>query len=111
MPWPNEPPQKAYCATLCCLLSSQILRKRTSAKWRNAFRSLPGKIAQIHDFEWGTNVSVEGIARGYTHCFFLTFLSEEDRDAYLPHPAHKEFGTVLRPHVESVLVIDYWTQR
>ncbi len=77
----------------------------------NAFRGLPTKIEQIHGFEWGTNVSVEGIARGYTHCFFLTFLSEADRDAYLPHPAHKEFGAILRPHAESVLVIDYWTQR
>jgi hypothetical protein len=75
-----------------------------------AFRGLPAKIEQIHDFEWGTDVSVEGVARGYTHCFFVTFLSEADRDAYLPHPAHKEFGAVLHPHLESVLVIDYWTR-
>ena len=53
---------------------------------------------------------MEGVARGYTHCFFVTFLSEADRDAYLPHPAHKEFGAVLHPHLESVLVIDYWTR-
>ena len=77
----------------------------------DAFRRLPEQINAIHDLEWGTNVSVEGIARGYTHCFFLTFLSEQDRDAYLPHPAHRAFGTVLRPVAESVLVIDYWTQR
>ena len=76
----------------------------------NAFRSLPGKIDAIHDFEWGTDVSVENAAHGYTHCFFVTFLSEADRDAYLPHPAHKEFGAVLHPHAESVLVIDYWAK-
>ncbi len=72
-----------------------------------AFGDLPEKIPAIQDFEWGTNVSPENLARGYTHCFLLTFLTEADRDAYLPHPAHKAFGRVLGPHVESVLVVDY----
>lgn len=76
----------------------------------DAFRALPSQIEQIHDFEWGTDVSVEGIAQGYTHCFLVTFLSEEDRDAYLPHPAHKAFGEVLHPHRESVFVFDYWSR-
>jgi hypothetical protein len=72
-----------------------------------AFRALPGKIPQIVDLEWGTNESPEGKADGFTHCFFLTFQNAKDRDAYLPHPAHKEFGKVLRPHIDKVLVIDY----
>lgn len=75
-----------------------------------AFAALPGKIDAIYDFEWGTDVSVEGIAQGYTHCFFVTFRSEADRAVYLPHPDHKAFGTLIRPHIENVLVIDYWTQ-
>ncbi len=79
-------------------------------KVEDAFRALPSQIDLIHDFEWGTDVSVEGKAQGYTHCFFLTFLREEDRDAYLPHPAHKAFGAVLRPHSESVFVFDYWSK-
>jgi hypothetical protein len=76
-----------------------------------AFRRLPAQIDEIHDFEWGTDASVEGKSHGYSHCFMVTFLSEEDRDAYLPHPAHREFGNMLRPHVESVLVVDYWSGR
>jgi hypothetical protein len=76
----------------------------------NAFRALPSQIDAIHGFEWGTNVSVEGIARGYTHCFFLTFQSEEDRAIYLPHPAHKAFGQMLNPYRDQVLVLDYWSQ-
>lgn len=76
-----------------------------------AFAALPGQINAIHDFEWGTDVSVENIARGYTHCFFVTFRSAADRDAYLPHPAHKAFGELLAPHLEQVLVIDYWAQK
>jgi hypothetical protein len=75
-----------------------------------AFRALPSKIAAIHAFEWGTDVSVEGIADGFTHCFFVTFQSAADRDAYLPHPAHGEFGMLLRPHLDKVLVLDYWAQ-
>lgn len=74
----------------------------------NAFRALPDKINVIQDFEWGTDVSVEGMAEGYTHCFFVTFANEADRDAYLPHPDHTAFGAVLRPHLEKALVVDYW---
>ncbi len=76
-----------------------------------AFRGLPGQIDAIHGFEWGTNVSVENIAHGYTHCFFVTFLSAEDRAVYLPHPAHKAFGQVLAPIRDQVLVIDYWAEQ
>lgn len=75
-----------------------------------AFRALPSQIDAIQDLEWGTNVSVENKAEGYTHCFFLTFANAADRDAYLPHPAHKAFGATLRPYVAQVLVIDYWAQ-
>jgi hypothetical protein len=76
-----------------------------------AFAALPGQIDGIVDFEWGTDVSVEGIAQGYTHCFLVTFLNEAGRDEYLPHPAHKAFGEILHPHLEKVLVIDYWAAR
>lgn len=74
----------------------------------DAFRGLPAKIEQIIDFEWGVNNSPEGLDDGFTHCFILTFADEAGRAAYLPHPAHKEFGDVLRPHMKDVFVIDYW---
>lgn len=76
-----------------------------------AFVALPGQIEEIVDFEWGTDVSVEGKADGYTHCFFVSFRDAAGRDAYLPHPAHKAFGQLLRPHLEKVLVLDYWARR
>ncbi len=75
-----------------------------------AFANLKNEIDEIHDFEWGTDVSVENIQQGFTHCFQVTFLSEADRDAYLPHPAHKAFGETLQPHLDQVLVVDYWAQ-
>ena len=78
------------------------------AKVEDAFTALPGKIPQIKDYEWGINNSPEGLDKGFTHCFFLTFDSEEDRAIYLPHPDHKAFGGVLGPFLEDVLVLDYW---
>ena len=74
----------------------------------DAFAALPGKIDSIKDFQYGVNNSPEGLDDGFTHCFLLTFADDAGRQAYLPHPAHKAFGDVLRPHMESVFVIDYW---
>ena len=76
----------------------------------NAFKALPSKIKEIQAFEWGTNNSPENLNQGLTHCFFLSFESEKDRDAYLPHPAHKEFGTLLRPYLDKAVVVDYWVK-
>jgi len=77
----------------------------------DAFRELPNKIDGIVDFEYGTDNSTEKLADGFTHCFLVSFKSEDDRAKYLPHAAHQEFVTVLKPHLEKVLVIDYWASR
>lgn len=82
--------------------------KEDIKKVEDAFRALPSQIKEIKDFEFGTNNSPEGLDQGFTHCFFLTFKSEADRAVYLPHPAHKAFGKVLGPHLDKVLVVDYW---
>jgi hypothetical protein len=79
-------------------------------KIENAFRALPSKIDAIYDFEWGTDVSVENKQKGFTHCFFVSFLSEADRGIYIPHPEHQAFGALLGPHLDDVLVIDYWAK-
>ena len=71
------------------------------------FGALKSQIPAILDLEFGTNMSPENRAEGFTHCFFLTFRDAAARDSYLPHPAHKEFGAQLRPHLDKVLVIDY----
>jgi len=80
------------------------------AEIERAFAALPKKIPAIIDFEWGTNNSSEGLDRGLTHCFLVTFEDEAGRDAYLPHPAHKEFVKLLRPHLEEVVVVDYFAR-
>ncbi|MGD0597355.1 MAG: Dabb family protein [Sedimentisphaerales bacterium] len=75
-----------------------------------AFASLPGKIDVIKGFEAGTNVSVENRSEGFTHCFVVSFLNEADRDAYLIHPDHKEFGKSLGGCIDKILVVDYWNR-
>ena len=73
----------------------------------DAFRELPKQIHEIVDLEWGTNISPENRNQGFTHCFLVTFNDAKGRDAYLPHPAHKAFGKVLKPYLDKVLVIDF----
>ena len=75
-----------------------------------AFCALPSQIDLIKGYEWGTDCSPEGLQQGLTHCFFLTFHSDADRDAYLIHPAHKAFGKVLGNKASAVTVVDYWTK-
>jgi len=75
------------------------------------FAELPGKIDVIRDFEWGTDMSTENLAQGYTHCFVVTFEDAAGRDAYVPHAAHKEFVKLLGPHLDKALVIDFHARR
>jgi len=74
----------------------------------DAFRELPSKVPAVAEFEFGTNNSPEGLNDGFTHCFLITFKTEKDREAYLPHPAHAAFVEVLKPHLDKALVVDYW---
>ena len=47
-----------------------------------------------------------------THVIILTFVNAAARDAYLPHPAHIQFGELLGRLgiLESLLVVDYIPQ-
>ncbi|MFO0918822.1 MAG: Dabb family protein [Planctomycetaceae bacterium] len=77
----------------------------------DAFAALPKKIKEIADFEWGLENSPESLAQGFTHGFLVTFKSDDDRKAYLPHPEHLKFVELVGPRVEKVLVFDYWTKK
>ncbi|RMB63505.1 Dabb family protein [Dokdonia sinensis] len=76
----------------------------------NAFEKLPSQIEEISAFEWGINNSPEGLNKDLTHSFLVSFNSEKDRDTYLIHPEHLAFVEVLKPHLDDVLVLDYWTK-
>lgn len=86
-------------------------KKETSAATRGAlergFVALGRQIPEVQSLEWGVNVSPEGLDKGLTHCFKLSFASAADRDAYLPHPAHLAFVEQIKPCLADVLVVDY----
>lgn len=81
------------------------------AKVMRAFLDLKSKVDVIVDVEAGSDVGVENLSKGFQHCFIVSFADAAGRDAYLPHPAHKEFVAFLQPYLEDVHVIDFVPQR
>ena len=77
-------------------------------KVEDAFADLKSKIHTIVSYEHGINNSPEHRNKGCTHAFILAFHSEKDRDDYLVHPAHKDFGKLVGPLLDDVFVIDFW---
>jgi hypothetical protein len=71
------------------------------------FIELAKKIDTVKAFEWGTNVSPEGLNDGFTHCFFVTFADKAGLEAYLPHASHQEFVGKLKPLLDKACVLDY----
>lgn len=77
-------------------------------KIEEEFGKLPSQIDSIIDYEWGTTKTVEeDLAKGYTHCFLVTFEDKAGLEAYLPHPAHKAFVEQLLPILDEAHVFDY----
>ena len=74
---------------------------------RKRFAALPSKIESITGYEWGTNVSPENLAQGYTHCFIVSFKDKKGLEAYLPHKDHKAFVEQLLPILDKAFVIDF----
>jgi Stress responsive A/B Barrel Domain len=68
---------------------------------------LPGLIA----FSGGSNLSAEGLDKGYTRGFTVDFADAAARDAYLVHPAHQKAGARLvaatAGGVEGLAVLDF----
>ena len=62
-------------------------------------------------FEWGKNNSPESHDDGFTHCFMVTFESEEGREASLPHKDHQAFVELLTPVLDKARVLDFWAQQ
>ncbi len=79
-------------------------------KVEDAFSALPSKIDTIKGYEWGLNNSPEKHDDGFTHAFMVTFETEDGRASYLPHPAHQAFVEILKPVLDKVRVIDFWTK-
>ena len=96
-------------AVLRHIVYFQFTSEENAREVTDAFIGLKDKIDLIKGFEWGTNVSKEGLDKGFTHAFTLTFHSQADLDAYIVHTAHQAFVAQLDGKVADVCVFDYWT--
>ena len=90
-----------------CFQFKEDATKAQIKEVENAFAALKDKIPEIDRLEWGTNNSPEGLNKGFTHCFIVTFPNEKAREVYLPHPDHKAFVKILKPILDDVFVIDF----
>ncbi|MEB3334919.1 MAG: Dabb family protein [Cyanobacteriota bacterium] len=74
-------------------------------------RALRELIPGITGFSGGADCSREGLNRGFTHGFCMTFKDAAARDAYLPHPEHQrlveELAPLLEDGIEGVLTFDF----
>lgn len=64
-----------------------------------ALVELKNKMSGVVDYVWGPSVSTEHLEKGYTHGFILTFATPKDRDAYMPHPLHRE---LIKKYVDPI---------
>ena len=74
------------------------------------FLDLKHKIPEIEHIEWGVNDSKEGVSKGLTHTFTLTFTDDHGREIYLFDEAHITLVNKIGPIIADVLVMDYWTE-
>ena len=76
-----------------------------------AFENLKNEIPEIISLEGGVNDSKEGMSKGLTHTFTLTFNDDHGREIYLFDEAHIALVNKIGPIIGDVLVMDYWTKR
>lgn len=103
-------PAKSQLLHVVSFKFKESASKEDVKKVEDSFRALKSKIPQIKKLVWGLNTSPEGLNKGCTHAWVLTFGSEADRDAYLVHPDHKEFGKLVGSLLADVFVVDFWTK-
>ncbi len=69
--------------------------------------SLKERIPGIEHFSGGPYCSPEGLNRGFTHGFLMTFQDSEKRNDYLPHPEHEKVKQMILEHLEDVVAFDF----
>ena len=85
--------------------------KEQIAKIEKEFAALKTKISAVESLEWGTDVSPEGLGKGFTHCWIVSFKNAADRDIYLKHADHTAFVSILKPILDEALVVDFVPQK
>ena len=72
---------------------------------------LKSRISGLLSFSGGSYTSPEGMQKGFTHGFCMTFRDAPSRDAYLPHPEHEKVKklvfALLDGGLDGVVAFDY----
>jgi hypothetical protein len=76
------------------------------------FQAMKGQISSIVSLESGLNNSPEGLDKGFTHVFIVTFRTNEERDDYVyKDPVHEKFKALVGPLLDGgangVIVLDF----
>jgi len=92
----------------------KIRRDVPQAQVDAVFAALAGlrtRIPGMLSFSGGAYSSPEGLHKGFTHGFVMTFKDAASRDAYLPHPEHEVVKAmvlkVLDGGLDGVVAFDY----
>ena len=64
-------------------------------------------ISGITNYKWGEYSSPEGLNKGLTHGFIMTFESAAARNAYLPHPEHERVKALLLECIDDAVAFDF----
>ncbi|KAK4056982.1 hypothetical protein OIO90_001882 [Microbotryomycetes sp. JL221] len=84
------------------LIASKFVALKDSCLTQNT------KQPSILSLTGGANCSPEGFAKGFDHCFVLTFANKQDRDWYLDDDeSHQQFKASLKDKIEDIFVFDY----
>jgi hypothetical protein len=88
------------------LVVLRIKKDAKPAQITRVFAELDGlkkKIPGILSFAGGPYSSPEGLNRGFTHGFVMTFRDSAARDGYLPHPEHEKVKERILPLLDGGL--------
>ena len=103
----EEESNSAHIRHIVCLKFKPETISESILEIEKKFPALKQSVPGIISIEWGLNNSPEGLNKGFTHCFIVTFANELARSTYLPHPAHQAFVEILKPLLDDVFVFDY----
>ncbi|MSR48197.1 MAG: Dabb family protein [Planctomycetes bacterium] len=81
------------------------------AKVMNSIGALKQVISGMASYAWGPYSSPEGLNKGFTHGFCMTFKTAKQRNGYLTHPEHENVKmavlSILDGGIEAVVAFDF----
>lgn len=69
-------------------------------------RALPSQVEGVLEAVAGADVSIDGLAGGYTHGAVLRFADPDTRERYEEHPAHVALAEAMEPLTARLLIVD-----